>query len=297
VTITTHFLRYARPIVERFPVIAMGYRHMRDNKRIRDDATETPMGFKLIGNSVMETGVFEQEETKIVTRVLEKVDIVINIGANIGYYCCLSLQREKQVVAFEPIVSNLRYLYHNVRANHWQDRIEVFPIALSNRVGIIEIFGGGTSASLVKGWAGTPEEYVQCVPTSTLDTVLGRRFDGRRCLVIVDIEGAEKFMLEGAKLLLSQEPKPIWMVEIAVSEHQPNGIAINPHLLSTFQIFWRMGYEAWTVDKRLHLVHPDEVESTVKSGKDRLLAHNFLFIANGRKGEILDHLIGKEADK
>ena len=95
-------------------------------------------------------------------------------------------------------------------------------------------------------------------------------------------------MLDAAALSLSWNPRPIWMLEIQISEHQPKGVSINPNLLATFQIFWERGYEAWTADKRLQLVQPDEVESTVESGKDRLLTHNFLFIEEGRKREILD---------
>lgn len=283
------FMRAAKPLIEkRFPSLAMAYRYIRDNRQILDEPRETPMGFKLIGNSSMEKGVFEPDETEIVKRILERVDIVVNVGSNIGYYCCLALQKGKYVVAFEPIGSNLRYLYKNVRANHWEDRIEIFPMALSNRIGIIEVFGSGTGASLIKGWAGTPEQYVEMVATSTLDNVLGFRFHGKRCFVLVDIEGAEKFMLEGASLFLSAEPKPIWMVEISITEHHPKGIAINPHLLSTFQIFWDRGYEAWTADKSFRLVQPAQVENIAKSGKDSLFTHNFLFIEKGRKRAIWD---------
>ena len=115
---------------------------------------------------------------------------------------------------------------------------EIFPpMALSNQVGIIEIYGGGTGASLLKGWAGTPESYVTLVPCSTMDRVLGNRFQGSKTLMIVDIEGAEKLMLEGAAAFVAMEPKPVWLVEISVGEHQPKGIKINPNLLSTFQLF------------------------------------------------------------
>jgi FkbM family methyltransferase len=287
-SITKQIIRFAKPLIERLPSVAMAYRYIRDNKQILDDPRETPMGFKLIGNSAMQKGAFEPNETEIVKKILKRVEVIVNVGANIGYYCCLALQKGKYVVAFEPIGRNLRFLYKNVRANHWEDRIEIFPMALSNRIGIIEIFGGGTGASLLKGWAGTPEQYVELVPTSTLDNVLDSRFHGRGCFVLVDIEGAENLMLEGASLLLSEEPKPIWMVEISIAEHQAKGITINPHLLSTFKIFWERGYEAFTADKQLRLVQPAEVESIVKSGKDSLLTHNFLFIENGRKTGILD---------
>lgn len=279
--------RLARPVVERFPIVPMVYRFVRDNRRVLDVPKMIPLGFRLIGNPAMESGRFEIVETEIFNRILDKVDVVVNIGANIGYYCCIALQRGKHVVAFEPIATNLRYLCKNVKANGWEDQIEVFPLALSGKHGIIEIYGGGTAASLVKGWAGIPEQYVELVPVSSLDAVLGFRFDGRNCFFLVDIEGAEKMMLEGANIALSWSPRPIWLVEISIAEHQPHGIAINQELISTFQIFWDRGYEAWTVEKRPRLVLLEEIERIVATGKDTLLTHNFLFVEKGRKSHFL----------
>lgn len=284
-SIIRRFICFTKPFIERLPFVAMVYRQIRDNRQAFNDPKETQMGFKLIGGQGMERGLFEPDETQIIKMILAKVDIVINIGANIGYYCCLALQTDKYVVAFEPIEGNLRYLYRNMIANHWENKIEIFPIALSDKIGLIEIFGCGTGASLVKGWAGTPEYFVKLVPTSTADNVLGSRFYGKKCLIIVDIEGAERQMLQGASSLLVQVPKPIWMIEISISEHQPKGININPRLLSTFQIFWEAGYEAWTADKQMRLVEPEEVESIVKSGTNSIFTHNFLFIENSKKRE------------
>jgi hypothetical protein len=135
-----------QPLVERFPKIAMSYRYLRDNRFIFEDPKETPLGFKFIGNEKMEQGIFEKEEIEIVNRCLNRTDIFINIGANIGYYCCIALKRGKHTVAFEPIESNLRYLYKNIKANQLQHNIEIFPIALSNITGSIDIYGGKTLA-------------------------------------------------------------------------------------------------------------------------------------------------------
>ena len=246
------------------------------------------MGFKLVGNKSMQNGQFEPEETQIVKQILPHVDIFINVGANIGYYCCIALSQEKYVIAFEPINLNLRYLLRNIKANNWDSMIEVYPMALSSKVGVVEIYGGGTGASLVKGWAGTPEDYVTLVPSTTLDNVLGARFQGERCFILVDIEGAEQLMLEGASSIINMAPKPIWMMEISISEHQPKGIKINPNLWSTFNIFWEKGYEAWTADKKCRIVHPNEIEQIVRSGIDSLHTHNFLFIEKGKKNEFVN---------
>lgn len=281
-------IQFAKPLIERFPKLAMMYRYVRDIWLVSEEPQKTPMGFKLIGNKSMQSGQFEPEETQIVKQILPSVDIVVNVGANIGYYCCIALSQEKNVVAFEPMNLNLQYLFRNIKANNWESRIEIYPMALSNKVGVIEIYGGGTGASLVKGWAGTPEKHVTLVPSTTLDNVLGVRFRSKRCFMIIDIEGAEQLMLEGAFLIITMMPRPIWMVEIAVSEHQPKGISINPHLLSTFQIFWNNEYESWTADRQCRIVHSDEIEQIVKTGIDTLHTHNFLFIEKGKKHEILD---------
>ena len=281
-------IRLIKPFVERFPKMAMTYRCVRDNWQLLEIPRETPMGFKLIGNQAMQEGLYETEETELVKKLLKKVDVLLNVGANIGYYCCIALSLDKSVVAIEPTVLNLKYLLKNIKANNWGDKIEIFPLALSNKVGVIEMFGGGTGASLVQGWAGAPEQYVTLVPTSTMDLVLGSRFQGRRCLILIDIEGAEKLMLEGASSFLCAEPKPIWMVEISISEHQPKGININPNLLETFQIFWNRGYESWTANRQCRQVNPDEVGSILRMNSDTFPTHNFLFIERGRKAELLD---------
>ena len=153
---------------------------------------------------------------------------------------------------------------------------------------MIEIYGGGTGASLLKGWAGIPEQNVTLVPSSTLDNILGPRFRSKKCFILVDIEGAEKLMLEGASSIINMQPKPIWMIEISISEHQPKGVNINPNLLSTFRIFWDRGYEAWTASKECRAIHPDKVEEIVKSGTGTLHVHNFLFIEKGKKSELLN---------
>lgn len=297
------FILLAGSIVEHFPKLAIFYwyiknscryikyswRYVKDRWEIYTDTKQTKIGFKFVGNKNMQNGQFEPEETRIVKKIISSyADVVINIGANIGYYCCIALAQKKYVIAFEPIDFNVRYLLLNVKANNWENQIEVYPIALCNKIGIVEIYGAGTGASLLKGWAGTPEQHVNLVPCSTLDKVLGVSLQSKRCFIIVDIEGVEQLMLEGASFIINMDPKPIWMMEIAISEHQPNGVSINPNLLSTFHVFWDRGYEAWTADKECRAIHPAEIEEIVKGGMATFRARNFLFIEKGKKGELLN---------
>jgi FkbM family methyltransferase len=254
-----------KPLVERLPRVAAFYRSVRDALDFADTPVPTPWGFRLAGNIEMAQGHFEPVETELVRNLLPNVDVFVNVGANVGYYCCHALNLGKQVIAFEPVERNVRYLCKNLRANGWN--AEVYPIALSNTVAVREIYGGTTGASLVRGWAGIPESYTSLVPCSTMDLVLGERLRGKKALILVDIEGAEPWLLEGAAGILGSSPKPIWVVEI---------VASSPHLRRTFQFFFAAGYRAFSFDREQRPITADDV-SHVASGADRFATHNFLF--------------------
>lgn len=241
----------------------------------------TPHGFRLYGSRAMQNGCFEPLETRHVNEILLHCDAFINIGANVGYYCCHAIQKGIPAYAFEPIDLNIRHLLANIRTNGWSDKVEVYPVALGSGISILEIFGAGTGASLIKGWANTPETDVVLAPVLTLDSVLGKRLVGKKCFIMVDIEGAEEFMLAGASEFLAADPKPVWMIEICVDQHQPDGTTINPNLVRTFGHFWDNGYEAWTAEDKPRRVYPKEVETIANGGNNTLETHNFIFAEPG----------------
>ncbi|EKD98146.1 MAG: hypothetical protein ACD_23C00564G0002 [uncultured bacterium] len=204
------------------------------------------------------------------------MDVLINVGANVGYYCCHALSLGKPVIAIEPIARNLHYLLTNIRNNGWERQAEVFPVAVGDGANILQMWGGGTGASLIKGWASIPESYVTQVPVLTLDRLLGNALCGKRALILVDVEGAEYMMLQGATETLLNDPRPIWMIEISVNEHQPTGTTINPHLMETFDMFFEHGYRAFAADTSMAEVSREAVFLASK-GETQLRTHNFVF--------------------
>lgn len=265
-----------RTTLERTPVVAQFLRNCRDLLDQRDPPQMTPWGFTLAGHKAMAQGSFEPEETELVRKLLQEVDLLVNVGANVGYYCCHALSLSKPVIAVEPIARNIHYLLKNIRNNGWENRIEVFPVALARDTDILEMWGGGTGASLVKGWASSTDSYVTQVPVLTLDRVLGDKLHGKRGLILADIEGAELMMLEGAKQTLINEPRPIWLIEISSSEHQPAGVLMNPNFAQTFDFFFNHGYRAFTADDAMQEINK-ELVTEVAAGFRRLPTHNFLF--------------------
>ena len=110
----------------------------------------------------------------------------------------------------------------------------------------------------------------------TLDGVLSASLRDKRALVLVDIEGAERMMLRGAAATLQNQPRPIWMVEISTTEHQPRGTPLNPHFQATFEIFFSAGYRAYAADETAREWLRGDVEA-VMQGKQIPSTHNFIF--------------------
>jgi len=224
------------------------YRLVRDYLKRHAEPIETKWGFSFSGNLEMASGNYEPNETQLIRSLLSDVDVFINIGANVGYYCCHALSLGKKTVAFEPLANNLQHLQANIKRNNWSQLAEIFPIALSRSNGVFEFWGSDTGASLIKGWAGVTEDYVTLVPTNTLDRMLGDSIDKQRTLILVDIEGSELNMLRGAFKTLNTGVRPVWLVEIVTWQNQPAGTLFNPDFAEIFQIFFTGGYRAYEVD-------------------------------------------------
>jgi FkbM family methyltransferase len=223
----------------------------------------------------MQDGSFEPIETGRVTKLLQQTDLFVNVGANVGYYVCLARQLGKRVIAVEPLEQNVQLLQRNVLANEWND-VEILPVGLGDRTSLLRLYGGGTAASFVPGWAGAQSGYFQIVPVTTLDAILSGRFDGERILILIDVEGFELQVLKGALQQICRTPAPTWLIEICINEHQPDGVRVNPNLQPTFQIFWDHGYSAETVEELPKSVSEKDVAEWVK-GSNLPVSHNFLF--------------------
>ena len=242
----------------------------------------TPLGFKLRSGlhpayELMRVGKFEIEETAIISKYLPRVDVFVDIGANLGYYTCLALQAGKPVVAFEPQEQNLQCLFQNLTANGWSNEAEIFPLALSDRPGLLTLYGAsGPSASLIKNWAGYSSIFKKTVPVSTLDNVLAGRFFGQRLFIKMDVEGAEYQVLKGALATLRLIPKPIWLLEICLQEFHPEGR--NPDFQEIFKLFWDNGYQSFTATDDLKLVSQGEVSEWVNKGRSGSGTFNYLFL-------------------
>jgi len=261
------------------PAVRRRYRLWREQFWASRRPRQTPFGFKFAApRTTMTMGDYESSEIALFLKSLENVSVCIDIGAHVGLYSCLAASRGKQVLAIEPLAANLSLLYKNLLCNQFVD-VEVYPLGLSSRPGIRRIYGASINASFVRGWAQASDARYSVVPVTTLDILAGSRFDGVQLFVKMDVEGFELEVLKGAESVLSMKPKPVWLVEIVLTEAIPGGI--NKQFQETFEMFWRHGYKARVADGDRRLVRAEDVERWVRMGSRDFGSYNYLFMQEG----------------
>lgn len=241
---------------------------------------KTPYGFSMCGSTsihhkAMQTGEFEPEETALFKEQFLTSEVFVDIGANIGFYSCLARVAGMHVIAVEPLPKNLNYLLTNISANRWQD-VEVFPLGLSEQSGVATLYGASsTGASLIGKWAGSSEHFQRQIALSTLDILLGNRFEGKKLFIKMDVEGFEYQVLLGAIKVAAMNPKPSWVIEVCLNEYHPTGL--NPNYEKTFAYFWNLGYEVRTADQHQKLIMPNDVKRWVDTGRCDSGTINYIF--------------------
>ena len=75
---------------------------------------------KYIGQRIA-LGKYEGYETKILMSQIEKDEVVVDVGANIGYYTLLMAKRAKKVYAIEPDREVFEILKKNVKENNFKN--------------------------------------------------------------------------------------------------------------------------------------------------------------------------------
>ena len=247
------------------PGPARAYRRRRDMHRVSAfPPTPTLLDLKLRGNP---ENIAAREHALDVAQMLsliEECEVFVDVGAYIGYYSCIAARKGKYTVAVEPHPVNFQVLRQNLSENKLAQAFEVHATAISDRHGVTTLFGGREGASLLPGWAGIPaqSQYRTDVPVDTLDGLIHGRFRRSRMLINVDVEGDEYEMITGAAVTLSRSPKPVWAIEIGLTENFPGGV--NPHFIEMFEVFWREGYDAAPLMDPERVLSPSEILSWVE---------------------------------
>lgn len=218
---------------------------------------------------------YEKEETDMIHRLIKNGDTVIDIGANIGWHS-LNLavaKRDCIIHAFEPVPATYKHLLRNLELNSI-DNVRTHNFGFSDKIGKFDFYyypEGSGNASLANLSGSDTVTKVIC-KLSMLDTYVhdnNIHIDFMKC----DVEGAELLVFKGGIEAIKRD-KPIVFAEIlrkwsASFDYDPNEI---------FQLFFRIGYSAYTIDKLNLKPFFQMDEKTVNT--------NFIFIHESRLCEL-----------
>jgi FkbM family methyltransferase len=131
--------------------------------------------------------------------VIKEGDVVLDIGANIGYYVLIESQlvgTNGIVYAVEPVRDNLELLKKNVRLNNLRN-VRTFQLAFGkcNRESKIYVSNLVNLCAMNKNFAGGKIVEVQSISEETVDTFLENK--PSPSLIRMDVEGYEYEILSG----------------------------------------------------------------------------------------------------
>ena len=159
---------------------------------------------RVITTKIIAEGIWEADQTDLFLRIVKPGDVVVDAGANVGYYTLLASRLvgdEGKVYAFEPEPECFALLQKNVRLNGLTN-VVLEQKALSNRKGVIKLYiaelNQGDHRIYQPEGESRPSVEIEAVRLDEYFKGRGRRID----VLKMDTQGAEGLILEGLTGLL-----------------------------------------------------------------------------------------------
>jgi FkbM family methyltransferase len=221
--------------------------------------------------SLVVSGQYEPIETAVLQTLAKRSALVLDIGANVGYYAVRLgkvIPSNGRIFCFEPLPECFRQLTANIELNKLGHSVKALQFAISDCDGTAELHVpqvSGTSASSMRVLH--PDETNQAIQIETrrLDGVL-RDLDLRDVdLIKIDVEGAEWLALSGGWACIERD-QPMIFAELL--RKWSAGFGYHPDIV--VRKLRDLGYQCFAVSNRLSLI--TEIN-------DATAETNFLFLA------------------
>ena len=186
---------------------------------------EVPAADKSSDELILNEELYEPQETAIVSSLLSDGSVMIDVGANIGYFTLLAAEEcgpSGSVIAFEPDDVNRGYLVANAESGE-HDNIEIHSEAVSSREGARALYLSATNFGRHSfAAANVPNRAARAfVPTTTLDAAAADIPESSELVIKIDVEGAEGEVLRGGSKTLARRAVSVWL------EFWPAGLESN----------------------------------------------------------------------
>jgi FkbM family methyltransferase len=169
--------------------------------------------------------------------------VVLDIGANIGYYSILAVPKAGSVYSFEPSKASITAFEKNIELNKITN-ISIQPYALSDRAEASSLYlssqenSGMTGLRKPHNFSGSTEQ----VKVITLDDWMTGKKLNAIDIIKIDVEGAEVNVLKGAVTVLRQY-QPVIFIEVInelLSRFEHTAAEL-------FEFLYQFGYTAFEI--------------------------------------------------
>ena len=179
---------------------------------------------KYIGQRIA-LGKYEPYLTKLILEKIKPESMMVDVGANVGYYSLLAGKRTKKVYAIEPEELNFSILKKNAQSSGLKN-VELIKAAAGDRQGrvVIKRSKVNPGAHKVVGSGGE-------IKMIRLDDLIKEKVD----VIKIDVEGMEAEVIKGARNLI-EKWKPIIFLEYGVNDRDKKMIEFLRQVYGS--IFW-----------------------------------------------------------
>ena len=206
---------------------------------------------------IIQYGEFEQMSTAVINRLVKPGAIVLDVGANIGYYTVMMSKlvgNKGKIFAFEPTKHFLETLRRNLAVHHVKN-VEVLNFGLSNLDREMTIDIGPSSATLHSPLGFDKVISNETIRLFTLVDFVREHGITRIDFIKIDIDGHEPLFFDGAWPVLDLM-SPIMICEVS-------------HLH-----YLQAGYTAWdfyaTVKEHDYLIYDEDTLEQIMTKEDFL---------------------------
>lgn len=199
---------------------------------------------------------YEPMVTQKFLAIMKKDDVVLIVGAWIGYYVLLAAEKAKHVVAVEADDKNCERIGRNLELNGFSN-VTVLNIAAGDKSSYAHLIEGPGS-SMHKVYEVTCNQLGKTIKTEPLDNIISTLRIGEINILIMDIEGYEYFALKGLGNSLRSHTVKNVICEIHPSILVEHGISKNDVL----DLFHDYGYSVTDLQKSV-ASHPYHIHAKI----------------------------------
>ncbi len=158
-----------------------------------------------VSQELLLSGKWEEYETELFKKSIKKGDVVIDIGAHIGYYTLIAARivgDRGRVYAFEPDPKNFHLLKMNVEENGYKNVILVNK-AVADTDGEMRLFLNAENTGDHRIYQSGDQRKSVNIEVITLDKFFKNK-NKRIDLIKMDIQGAEVRALKGSQRIIKE---------------------------------------------------------------------------------------------